>query len=230
MSKTDNYDETEIEKSPSPSDIDASDIDDSGSGSGTDSESVSPDDSDAGSVVETDIDAELGEDEDTPKVKPKQQLVASNEVLDKFINTDEQIDDNESIDSDFSEEEYVKFDDDIRKDQILNYHNDLIQSNFDEISALTKVVRNKDGIIVDPLHKTIPILTKYERTRILGLRAKQLNNGDEPLIKIPDNIIQGYVIAEMELEQKVLPFIVSRPLPNGKKEYWKLNDLEQIDY
>lgn len=197
------------------------------SGSGSDSSSVGDSLGDSESESDNSV---IEDDEDTVKSVASKINVSTDDVLDKFINDSENIDDNASVDSDFSEDEYVKFDEDIRKDQILNYHNELVQSNFDEISALTKVVRNKEGIIVDPLHKTIPILTKFERTRILGLRAKQINNGDEPLIKIADNIIQGYIIAEMELEAKVLPFIVSRPLPNGKKEYWKLNDLEQIDY
>jgi len=197
------------------------------SGSGSDSSSVGDSLGDSESESDNSV---IEDDEDTVKSVASKINVSTDDVLDKFINDSENIDDNATVDSDFSEDEYVKFDEDIRKDQILNYHNELVQSNFDEISALTKVVRNKEGIIVDPLHKTIPILTKFERTRILGLRAKQINNGDEPLIKIADNIIQGYIIAEMELEAKVLPFIVSRPLPNGKKEYWKLNDLEQIDY
>ena len=32
----------------------------------------------------------------------------------------------------------------------------------------------------------------------------------------------------MEIQQKVLPFIISRPLPNNTCEYWKLQDLELI--
>jgi hypothetical protein len=32
-------------------------------------------------------------------------------------------------------------------------------------------------------------------------------------------------IARLELEQKRLPFIIKRPLPNGTFEYWRLMDL-----
>jgi hypothetical protein len=32
-------------------------------------------------------------------------------------------------------------------------------------------------------------------------------------------------IARLELEQKRLPFIIKRPLPNGKFEYWRLYDM-----
>jgi DNA-directed RNA polymerase I, II, and III subunit RPABC2 len=91
-----------------------------------------------------------------------------------------------------------------------------------------RVVRNADGAIVDPLHKTMPFLTKYEKTRVLGQRAKQLNQGAQPVIPVDKKIIDGYLIAQLELQQKALPFIIRRPLPGGKSEYWRLADLELI--
>ena len=52
-----------------------------------------------------------------------------------------------------------------------------MQNNYDEIETLTKITGvNKDGIN-DDIHRTLPILTKYEKARILGLRAKQIENG-----------------------------------------------------
>ena len=87
-----------------------------------------------------------------------------------------------------------------------------------------------DNIIIDPLHKTIPILTKYERARILGQRAKQIESGAKPLVKVPDNIIDGYLIAELELREKKIPFVIKRPLPDGSCEYWNVKDLEVIIY
>jgi DNA-directed RNA polymerase I, II, and III subunit RPABC2 len=71
-------------------------------------------------------------------------------------------------------------------------------------------------------------LTKYEKTRILGERAKQINGGAKPFIEVKPEIIDGYLIALAELEQKKIPFIIRRPLNNGGSEYWKLNDLEII--
>jgi len=102
--------------------------------------------------------------------------------------------------------------------------------NYDEISKLTKIVKDKNGIIIDPFHKTLPFLTKYEKTRILGQRAKQIENGAKPFVKIPDNIIDSYIIAELELQQKRIPFIIRRPLPCGGSEYWNLKDLELITF
>ena len=95
-------------------------------------------------------------------------------------------------------------------------------------SVFLRVQRNKDNIIVDDLHKTIPMLTKYEKTRILGQRAKQINDGATPFVKIPENVIDGYLIAIRELEEKKIPFIIRRPLPNRGSEYWMVEDLEIV--
>ena len=77
----------------------------------------------------------------------------------------------------------------------------------------------------DEHHKTYPFLNIYERTKIIGLRANQLSQGSRPFISIPEHITDVRDIARMELEQKKLPFIVKRPLPNGTFEYWRLSDL-----
>ena len=67
---------------------------------------------------------------------------------------------------------------------------------------------------------------EYEKTKVLGQRTKQLKNGAKPLIKLNENIIDSYTIAEMELKEKVIPFIIRRPLANGASEYWTLQALE----
>ena len=138
--------------------------------------------------------------------------------------------DSDDTDDSDSEDEYQKFDDAVKTNLIEEYHKELKQINYDEITALTKIIRDVNGNIIDPIHKTLPFLTKFERARILGVRAKQINNGAEPFIDVPENVIEGHIIAEMELERKAIPFIIARPLPNGKKEYWNASDLELIDY
>ena len=127
--------------------------------------------------------------------------------------------------SDFDEEEedddYLqKFEKSNKEKIIEEYHPELQIHNYDEVKLLSNRIEN------DPLHKTIPFLTKYEKARILGERAKQLNAGAKPFIKIDDSVIDGYLIALEELQQKKIPFIIKRPLPNGGCEYWKLKDLE----
>ena len=67
-------------------------------------------------------------------------------------------------------------------------------------------------------------MTIYERVRLLGERAKQLSLGAKPMVKNVDNL-GPKEIARLELEQKVLPLIIIRTLPNGLKEKWQVNEL-----
>lgn len=81
------------------------------------------------------------------------------------------------------------------------------------------------GDKVDSNHRTYPFITIYEKTKIIGLRANQISQGAKPFIAVPEHITDVKDIARLELEQKRLPFIIKRPLPNGKFEYWRLTDL-----
>jgi len=137
--------------------------------------------------------------------------------------------DEDENDDDADDENYLKkFDDQLHEKTIENYHPELKSHNYEEIESLCTIVKDKKGNIIDPFHKTTPILSRYERARILGERAKQINEGAQPFIEIEDHLIDGYLIAEKELEQKKIPFIIQRPLPNGGSEYWRIRDLEII--
>jgi len=140
-------------------------------------------------------------------------------------------DDGDDDDDDEYEENYLqKFDYEINKNYIAEFHPECLNHNSDEVSKLANVVRDENNIIIDPLHKTLPYLTKYEKARILGQRAKQIETGAKPFVKVPENVIDGYVIAELELKEKKIPFIIKRPIPGGAFEYWHLRDLEIINF
>jgi len=141
-----------------------------------------------------------------------------------FEDDDEEEDDDDA-DRDTSEY-FQKLTSTMSHSYIETYHPESMSHNYDEIQTLSRVVRNSAGVIVDELHRTIPIMTKYEKTRVLGQRAKQLNEGAPAFIKIDSTVIDGYLIAVKELEQKKTPFIIRRPLPNGGSEYWRIQDLE----
>jgi DNA-directed RNA polymerase I, II, and III subunit RPABC2 len=121
-----------------------------------------------------------------------------------------------------------KFNDEVRKNVITEHHPELMIHNYHEVEAMCNIVRNERGIIIDPLHKTLPFITKYEKAKTLGERAKQINAGAKPFVVVSDEILDGYVIALMEFEQKKIPMIIRRPLPNNGCEYWRLADLENI--
>ena len=81
------------------------------------------------------------------------------------------------------------------------------------------------GDQADANHRTYPFLTNFERTKIIGLRANQISRGSVPFVSVPKHITDVRDIARLELEQKRLPYLVKRPLPNGTFEYWRLCDL-----
>ena len=137
-------------------------------------------------------------------------------------------DENMGDDDDEDESKLKKFDKELRENYLVNFHPESLIQNYDEIYNLARVVRDANGVIVDSLHKTLPMLTKYEKTRILGQRAKQINDGATPFVKVPEGVIDGYLIAIRELEEKKIPFIIRRPLPNRGSEYWMVEDLEIV--
>jgi DNA-directed RNA polymerase subunit K/omega len=138
-------------------------------------------------------------------------------------------DDEEDSDDEEYNENMRKLENDINKDYLYSYHPETKHINYKELLTLSNVTRNKKGIIIDPLHTTIPILTRYEKAKILGLRAKQINHGAKPFVELTKDIIDGHTIAFMELTQNKIPFIIRRPMPNGGSEYWKISDLKNID-
>ena len=142
---------------------------------------------------------------------------------------DDDDDDEDDEDDDNEKEDYLqKFDKNFRNEFIKQYHPESNTHNYEQVKHLTQITREGERII-DSIHKTLPFLTKYEKTRVLGQRAKQINAGARPMIDVPQNIMDGYIIAKLELEQKKIPFIIKRPLPNGECEYWNLADLEMIN-
>jgi DNA-directed RNA polymerase I, II, and III subunit RPABC2 len=73
---------------------------------------------------------------------------------------------------------------------------------------------------------TMPYLTKYERVRVLGVRAKQIQANAAILVKNIDMMTLGPLeIAKIELSLGVIPFKIRRPLPNGQFEVWKISEL-----
>lgn len=126
------------------------------------------------------------------------------------------------------DENMQRFSNELRRNHILTAHPECIAHSDDELLALTHIVRNDNGRIIDDFHRTVPFLTKYERARVIGARAEQINAKAVPLVPVPDHIIDGVVIATMELEAKKIPFIIKRPLPNGTFEYWRVRDLEML--
>lgn len=167
------------------------------------------------------IEDEEGEEDEQVK-SPFGPPINEEEILDVEVSDTDDEDTEDEEDEGFLQ----KFDSDLVEDYIGDMHPESKIHNYDEVRALTNVIRNPQGAVIDDLHTTIPVLTKYEKTRVLGLRGKQLDAGAQPFVKVPNTVVDGYTIALMELKQKLIPFVIRRPLPNGGCEYWKVSDLE----
>lgn len=75
------------------------------------------------------------------------------------------------------------------------------------------------------LRTTSPFMTKYERARIIGTRALQISKNAPLLIQPSEGETDPYVLAEKELAEKKIPFIVRRFLPDSSYEDWKVSEL-----
>jgi DNA-directed RNA polymerase I, II, and III subunit RPABC2 len=71
---------------------------------------------------------------------------------------------------------------------------------------------------------TRPVLTRYERASVIGTRMEQLQHGARPFVDV-DGIRDVRAIALRELQERKLPFIIARKLPDGRKELWPLREL-----
>ena len=68
-------------------------------------------------------------------------------------------------------------------------------------------------------------ITKYEKALLIGKRAKQLEEGASPNVKVLEGQTSVIEIAEEELRQRVIPLIIRRPNGNSY-EYWRPRDME----
>jgi DNA-directed RNA polymerase I, II, and III subunit RPABC2 len=114
--------------------------------------------------------------------------------------------------------ELLKFHPEARIDTIESVSMDLILTN------VPPSFTNPDGQI-DSKHRSIPFLTQYEKTKVLGFRTNQLSLGARPYIAVPDHVSDLKEISRLELEARRLPFIIKRPMPDGTFEMWRLSDL-----
>ena len=85
--------------------------------------------------------------------------------------------------------------------------------------------KSKRGYKKNTERITAKFLTKYERARILGTRALQLSKNAPPMVVPQPGETDPYSLAERELAQRKIPFIIRRFLPDHTYEDWKLSEL-----
>ena len=105
---------------------------------------------------------------------------------------------------------------------------DIIEADFENDETKESSSQNKKTSLIVPNNERItkPILNKYERVRVLEDRTQQLSAGAKPMIKDVEHLSPEQV-ARLELKNDILPFVIYRPLANGKIEIWKLSELKK---
>lgn len=94
---------------------------------------------------------------------------------------------------------------------------------------MSKIIEDYKDIIkaYNPkLNITNNILSKYEKTKIIGLRMEQLARQAEPYVDVDTTKpFDPFEISQRELRERKIPFMICRTLPNGIKEYYRLEDM-----
>ena len=116
---------------------------------------------------------------------------------------------------------------------------DLTEKEIAEIDKECEIIRNREIIDKDFPHELVeitskddqivigpPILTRFEKARIMGARALQLSLGAPVFIEIPKNATTSLEIAMEELKQRVIPIVIKRTLPNGDYQIIPLDKFE----
>ena len=75
--------------------------------------------------------------------------------------------------------------------------------------------------------RTRPVITKYELTKVLAARVQQLADGAQTTLPRDHPSAKGapLAVALAELDEKVLPMMIPRDLPDGTREIWRLEQL-----
>lgn len=97
-------------------------------------------------------------------------------------------------------------------------------------SRVNPVFRSEVADVVKQPRTTREYFTKYEFTTLLATRAQQLAEGAKPLasldgLKTSDPMFV-WNLARREIEQRKLPFIIRRQMPNGESEFWSAQEME----
>ena len=142
------------------------------------------------------------------------------EVVDDIIEDNE--DELASEEAEKGEEEEIKPKKKKSNKKPVVVNNDCLYNNID----FEEDYDEKEEQVANDQRITINRLTKYERVRIIGIRAKQIITGANILLKGIENKTPTE-IAELELKYNMLPFKIKRRLPNGRYEIWKLSELEK---
>ena len=75
------------------------------------------------------------------------------------------------------------------------------------------------------IKQTKPFLTKFEKTKLIGIRAQMISDGSQPLVNVPTHITNSIDIAELEFKEKKIPLFIKRYINQTSYEFWRQEDM-----
>ena len=155
-----------------------------------------------------------------------EEIIEENDIIDilssedsdseqEYSDTETKIDE-ETINEDIDSEEHISEEED--EDELI--------SGILDIKQQKVFTNNIDNYKFNKLRKkqSLPFLTKFEKSLILGIRLKQLISNGKPMVST-DNCYNARDILKKEFTEKKIPLLIRRYLPNNSYEDWKLSEL-----
>jgi DNA-directed RNA polymerase subunit K/omega len=86
------------------------------------------------------------------------------------------------------------------------------RGEFFLIDDTVREIKSKDNTVLIGE----PVLTRYERARVVGARALQVSQGAPVLIEIESDDFRPIEVSKIELKARVLPVGMARRIPSGE--------------
>lgn len=92
-------------------------------------------------------------------------------------------------------------------------------------NTATTTTRRRSTVATIAARRTLPVLTRFERAKLLAMRAEQIAAGGQVTFRNDTGeFVTPVEIATEELRRHVIPFYVVRTLPDGTVEQWHVRD------
>jgi len=159
--------------------------------------------------------------------KSKEPAILDDDEEDEEDLDEEEVDDEVEVEDDGAEEgaEDEGEDEEGEDEEIEDLEIETIPVNTDDAELIDLIIDQSDShhrvytdilATADNMYNTYPYLTKYEKARILGIRAEQLGRNAPPLVTFPPGL-SDFEIAQLEIMKGRCPWMIARPLPNGNR-------------
>lgn len=135
-------------------------------------------------------------------------------IVDENIQVDEEVDELDfdvDVDEFFDEKNFEDF------GSKINFH-------VFNPEKYENVIHTEIIIIPNIYRRTSEIITKYEFTNVISIRAKQIENGSKIFTECK-NITEPIEMAKLEIKHKKCPLSIRRMISNNIAEIWDINDM-----